>query len=81
MKEKNPPIKEELQRYSNTLFFSMADQAEGDDIDNDLLLEGDLVVLGAGIAQQMMRHPELVGLFEHALNMYDRIVDMQKEEN
>lgn len=74
------PIKQELQRYKNTLFFSMSDTAEGDEISNDLLLEGDLSRLGAGIAQQMIRHPELVEFFEYALNKYDALVLIADQE-
>jgi hypothetical protein len=75
------PIKEELQRYQNTLFFSMSNETENDEIDNDLLLEGDLARLGAGIAQQMMRHPELVEFFEYALNKYDALVFIMDQES
>lgn len=66
-------IKKALQRYPNTLFFSVDDRDGKEEVLNDLMLEGDIRLIAAGLAQQMVRHPELVWLFEESLQFYDQI--------
>lgn len=56
--------------YENTLFFSIADKAEGDDNPIDFALSGNGERLAAGLGCLMIRHPELAILFETALHCY-----------
>ena len=64
-----------LNRYDSTLYFSIADEAQGDDVAADFLMEGDLQRVAAGLGCQMLRHPELIALFETALRCYDGLLE------
>lgn len=70
MRDKNPDFK----YYDNTFYFSMENRTGNEEVKNDFMVEGDLHLLAAGLAQQLVRHPEIVGFLETALNYYDKLV-------
>jgi hypothetical protein len=70
----------ELIKYDNTLFYSIENEWNGEGIRNDFMLEGSAERLGAGLAAQMERHPELVEFLEYSLTLYDNLMRINAHE-
>ena len=71
-----------LKEYENTLFFSVADEAdETGMVPADLKLYGDGDRLMAGLAEQMQRHPELEEFFDRTLCLFDKLTTQKTNNN
>ena len=60
--------------YENTLAFSIANEGNQDEVVVDLMVEGNLDRIAAGLALKMVAIPELLYILEYSLHIYDKLI-------